>query len=172
MVFSHPQVFYPEVRQIICQTPCNSVDVILHGQRRGNSMFSEFFDRLKESLERVFVYNLRHIEIQEATSICPSAMYFFSLFTCSSGLFFKLLVYSPCRFAGPSELRIICVVFCLFAVFNGIIYIPEMFRQDFGLRFGVAYICVSMLNEIYRPFLDRSCLFIDFADRFFLVLSV
>ena len=25
-----------------------------------------------------------------------------------------------------------------------------MFRQDFGLRFGVAYICVSMLNEIYR----------------------
>ena len=63
MVFSHPQVFYPEVRQIICQTPCNSVDVILHGQCRGNSMFSEFFDRLKESLERVFVYNLRHIEI-------------------------------------------------------------------------------------------------------------
>lgn len=41
-----------------------------------------------------------------------------------------------------------------------------MFRQDFGLRFGVAYICVSMLNEIYRPFLDRSCLFIDFADGF------
>ena len=41
-----------------------------------------------------------------------------------------------------------------------------MFRQDFGLRFGVAYICVSMLNEIYCPFLDRSCLFIDFADGF------
>ena len=41
-----------------------------------------------------------------------------------------------------------------------------MFRQDFGLRFGVAYICVSMLNEIYCPFLDRSCLFIDFLTVF------